>query len=186
MCSRAQGGPGACRQAGAAHAKSSPAFHKGGRSLKRSLGAAAEQSGGVKRKLSFWKLFCLIIFGLDLICRLLKCTKELWPDAFSVLCALAEPCKQAITLKVNFGLLILSLLLVLFPSPVPVFLSLFRGKPMQLLSSLKFVCLFFKLYIAKNNSVNYPNLLGCAPFPTVRHHNESWLGAFGLVQSLLL
>lgn len=119
LCSRVQGGPGACRQAGAAHAKSSPAFHKGDRSLKRSLGAADEQSGGVKRKLSFWKLFCLIIFGLELICRLLKCTKESWPDAFSVLCALAEPCKQAITLKVNFGLLILSLLLVLFPSPLP-------------------------------------------------------------------
>lgn len=44
---------------------------------------------------------------LDLICRLLKCTKGSWPDAFFVLCALAEPCKQAITLKANFGFHIL-------------------------------------------------------------------------------
>lgn len=44
---------------------------------------------------------------LDLICRLLKCTKGLWPDAFSVLWALAEPCQQATTLKANFGLCIL-------------------------------------------------------------------------------
>lgn len=44
---------------------------------------------------------------LDLICRLLKCTKGSWPDAFFVLCALDKPSKQATTLKANFGVCIL-------------------------------------------------------------------------------
>jgi len=74
------------------------------------MDADDEQSGGFDREFSFWKSFCLIIFGLDLICRLLKCMKGLWPDASSALCAVAEPCKQAISLKLNFGLPNLGLL----------------------------------------------------------------------------
>lgn len=39
-------------------------------------------------------LICLIIFAVDHICRLLKCTKGMWPDTFSMPCVLAEPSKQ--------------------------------------------------------------------------------------------
>lgn len=107
-----------CAEAAAAPKQGSPAFTRAVGELlwKLILAAAAEWSGGFSRKLSFWKLFCLMIFFSDHICSLLKCTKGMWPDTFSMPCVLAEPCKQAVTLKVNFVLFILFLFFFLLSS----------------------------------------------------------------------
>lgn len=110
-CTQAVRRSASCAEAAAAPKQGSPAFTRAVGELlwKLILAAAAEWSGGFSRKLSFWKLFCLMIFFSDHICSLLKCTKGMWPDTFSMPCVLAEPCKQAVTLKVNFVLFILFL-----------------------------------------------------------------------------